>query len=541
MSSFSQQQHHHGRRRRHHRNTASAVVTTAATAAVAYGSYRLAQWYLKEDDESEVGVEHPLEEDFPSVFEQKEQDSGTDSRNQNDNSASPNGSPNSNNSNSNSTYSWMSSAAVGVASWLIDAGSEFPIPGGGGGISSGFGATRAKPTRRQQLIRCRCQSRIAFQTCFQTLKPVLETLTDSSRQTKELKVSRRRRQALKKLDQQEQSEDEKKGGSDDERERDRDGDACTSSTLLDKNQRELELRILQEREEELWREILVETTTRMMVSSYAYTLLLLSLTVQFHWLASAPASDFSPSSSKEQQREREALLMKSHQYFLDEGIPLLVSTVRRSVERVFFGDDDDDETDEKKEILRGIQTANRNNSYPRWSNPSSQFVSSDDIEQTLYHRLPHVLNDLGMGGRQRRSRRRRNWIRFVLPDEEVFDPVWDVCKGPVWEDAQEQVLGHLWYKILRDGEFENPSDCGGRNHGWGELFRSQEIQQQQQQPLAKLMAHFKKTTSALFEETADNQDGGRTNGLRGDTQTRTTVGKVQTLPTVLELGDISLQ
>jgi hypothetical protein len=175
----------------------------------------------------------------------------------------------------------------------------------------------------------------------------------------------------------------------------------------------------------------------------------------------------------------------------------------------------------------------------------------------LYRQLPRVLDDIGAVGRQRR--RHRNWIRFVLPDEEVFDPVWDICRSPVWEDAQEQVLAFLWYDILRDGEsIDNPKNWDS-SQGWGKVFRTNgksdadhsddngkkksskhHHHQQQQQPLAKVMAHFKKAASSLFEETVNSEDDGRGSSLRGETRS-TLAGRLQTLPTVLELGDITFQ
>jgi len=500
----------------------------------------LAQWYWNEDDESEEGTEHPLEEDLPSFFAQEERArKHNGNRNGDQESANP---PPSTSSTSN--YSWLSTAAVGVASWLADATTAPRVPPGTPVNNNGFAGrspsarSRPQPTRRQQLIRCRGQTSVAFQTCFQTLKPVVEGLTDSSRQTKELKVLRRRRQALKQREEQ-PSEQQENGGSD--------GDGRTSSGATDKEELERELQALQNQEEELWREILVETTTRMMASSYAYALLLLSLTVQFHWLASTSTSEFHPDSTEEQQREQEDLLMRSHRYFLNEGIPLLVSTVRRSLERVLFGGDETDE----------YEGSTNNNSTSQWRNPSSQFVTSEDVEQTLYRQLPRVLDDIGAVGRQRR--RRRNWIRFVLPDEEVFDPVWDICRSPVWEDAQEQVLGCLWYEILRDGEgIHNLKKCDS-SQGWGKVFRTNgnsnadhsgdngkklsskhRQQQQQQQPLAKVMSHFKKAASSLFEEIANIEDDGRGNSLRGELRSKM-VGRLQTLPTVLELGDITFQ
>lgn len=511
----------HQRRRRQRRSAASAVVTTAATAAVAYGTYRLAQWYWNEDEESQEGTEHPLEEDLPSYPAEEHVGGGTDNT-----SSKPRS-----DENNESNFSWLSSAAVGVANWLVDDNNVFPGVQGGPGEQSEF-TPRPKLTRRQNLTRCRSQSRVAFHTCFQTVKPVLETLTDSSRQTKELKALRKRKQALK------------QGGQDDDAEEKK--EVCNRTITMDQEQQESELRHLEAQEEELWREILVETTTRMMASSYAYALLLLSLTVQFHWLASTAASHLDL--SEEQERKQEALLMQSHQYFLNEGIPLLVSTVRRAVEKVVFGDAEEEE----EESVLG-----RAGCSSQWRNPSSHFVSSKDVEQTLYRKLPRILDDIGMGsGRCRR--RRRNWIRFVLPDEEVFDPIWDICRSPVWEDAQEQLLSYLWYKILRDGQnCSDSSDCDSIR-GWGRLFRTnaktnsthvkssgmlgqnQNHQTQQGQPLAKVMAHFKKAASTLFDETSKNDDDGYASAKNLQCSKESTlVGRLQTLPTVLELGDMT--
>merc|ERR1712238_40546 len=106
---------------------------------------------------------------------------------------------------------------------------------------------------------------------------------------------------------------------------------------------EHELQKVRLQEEELWCEILVDTTTRMMVSSYAYALLLMSLTVQFHWLTSSQQNQ--QQQQPKQENQAEAMLMRSHQYLLNEGIPLLVQTVRRSVEKVLFNNDNDENFD----------------------------------------------------------------------------------------------------------------------------------------------------------------------------------------------------
>eukprot|EP00536_Pseudo-nitzschia_multiseries_P010801 jgi/Psemu1/326175/estExt_fgenesh1_pg.C_3420009 len=358
--------------------------------------------------------------------------------------------------------------------------------------------------------------RVAFRNCFPTLRPAIDRLTDASRQTKELKVLRRKRQALRKENRNEnENENQPEQPEVESSEDDCDGEgghSSSSSSDPDPAEREAELLRLQRREEDLWSEILVETTTRMMVSSYAYVLLLLSLTVQFHWLAAEAEAraDSGCSLTEEQQRQQqgkqEGFLMKSHRYLLNEGLPLLVST---------------------------------------------------EIELVLYQRLPRVLEDVGIGGRRRGHRRRgrrsrsRNWIRFVLPDDEAFDPIWDICRSPVWEDAQEQVLGCVWHEVLRDGDGASgiSKNASAGNFGWGGVFRPGETidgrglpndnqfgteHTQQRQPLVKVMARFKKATSLLFEDCSiEDGDNNRAE--------RTAIKRLQVLPTVLELGDITLQ
>mmetsp|Transcript_3799 Transcript_3799/g.8517 ORF Transcript_3799/g.8517 Transcript_3799/m.8517 type:complete len:597 (-) Transcript_3799:624-2414(-) len=596
MSTSSSSQQRQQRRRQ--RNTASTV----ATVAVAYGTYRLAQWYWKDDgnNENEEGREHPLEEDLPSSSyaeeeeeqQQQQQQHHQHNRNANTNanqtgdrtatatatltSTSTSSDYHPRHSSSSKNDSWLSAAVTGVVGWLADT-ANFVSP-----ISQGIpynnttnnnksatlsARSRHRPTRRQQLIRCRYQTRVAFQTCFSTLQPAIESSTDASHQTKELIVLRRRRQTLLK----EKNEQEPKPTENDHADADVDANPNTKSSSFATpvpNEQERKLQQLRRCEDDLWHEILVAITTRMMVSSYAYALLFLSLTVQFHWLAAQADSSektqsgshsFSYSTEQQQQKqeqERQEFLMQSHRYFLKEGLPLLVSTVRKSVEKVCFEDDEN----EQDVVPNNSSNSSLSRSTWRLENLSTQFVTCEEIEEVLYQRLPHVLEDVGIANRQphRRGSRRRNWIRFVLPDEEKFDPIWDICRSPVWEDAQEQVLGYLWHEILRDGGKNNTIQKeDDSSHGWGEVFRSGEMindtysrsdgrkskqqeQHQQRRPLVKVMAQFKKAVSALFEDSssADERDCNRTWSIPDE---RTTTGRLQMLPTVLELGDITLQ
>jgi len=136
--------------------------------------------------------------------------------------------------------------------------------------------------------------------------------------------------------------------------------------------------------------------------------------------------------------------------------------------------------------------------------------------------------------------------------------MWDICRSPVWEDAQEQVLECLWYRTLRDGN-NNDNNHNHVNSGWGSLFQPTDgnccddgegidgidvnvenndrnnLQHQQRKPLAKTMAQFKKAASVLFDDVSKNKIDDNAN------ERTTTIGKLQTLPTVLELGDVSFQ
>jgi len=569
-------------RRRHRSNNTSVIATTAATAAFAYGTYRLARWYCEdEDDNDEEGIQRPLEEDLSSFFSEQQPQEQQQQRRQevekksNRNDATSTTSHNSsycigngNGIDDNKNYSWLSSAAIGFADWLLVGGSSSSSNIAASNTNNNNQQQRSKRsmlrlTRRQLLDRCRYQTRIAFQTCFPTLKPVIEKLTDSSNQTKELKALRKYRIQKLKLQREQGHEQEIEQNQPEKNDIDSNNSdinkTCKNNGTKQREQirkYEHELQKVRLQEEELWCEILVDTTTRMMVSSYAYALLLMSLTVQFHWLTSSQQKQ--QQQQPRQENQAEAMLMRSHQYLLNEGIPLLVKTVRRSVEKVLFNNDDDENFDDG--ITRTANNRDKDDtSSPAscWNNPSTQFVTCKEIEQVLYRRLPIVLNDVGSGS-GRRNRRHRNWIRFVLPDEELFDPMWDICRSPVWEDAQEQVLECLWYRTLRDGN-NNDNNHNHVNSGWGSLFQPTDgnccddgegiegidvnvenndrnnLQHQQRKPLAKTMAQFKKAASVLFDDVSKNKIDDNAN------ERTTTIGKLQTLPTVLELGDVSFQ
>jgi hypothetical protein len=200
----------------------------------------------------------------------------------------------------------------------------------------------------------------------------------------------------------------------------------------------------------------------------------------------------------------QAMLMLSHQYLLEEGIPLLVSTIRQSIEAIILSQ----------------------NVVVDWTKPT-QFVTEYDVEQLLYRELPRVVK-YGSPTERTNSRKAvsRNWIRFILPDTEWFDPMWDICASPVWEDAQEQILEKLWRTLLRDDDV----------YGWRRLFDDKDSESAPQKKLvANVVAQLKKSSTLLFPD--DKQE----EASHGKGQSQTTAILLQRLPTVLELGDVSFQ
>ena len=591
----------------------SSLVTTKSVvtaAVVAYGGYQFAQWYWKgtrtprpqtttntgegneRDEKEDEETERPLEDDlFDLLFhhlpaEEKEKERDEEEQQYQSNATM----------NPASSSSWLSlltpslstttTVLSGIATMLWgDRGSRSSI-GVGGDQGQGQDQAQSYPrpppqSRRQGIAQCRYQTRVAFQNCLPTIQGVIEQLTETASYTKELKQLRKQKQVRRRRKVQQQQQQQQQEGEEEKKENTHDAAATATANANDFDFDEDET----DDEELLWCDILIETLTRMMVSSYAYTLLLLSLTVQIHsWhavgaVATAIAeadeasSTATPAAATSTCSVTERWLMRSHQYFLTEGLPLLVNTIRKAIaEEIVVGSCEGSCTEET-----AVDDATTTTTPTCWETPSQHFVTVHDIEQRLYTQLPHVLDDVSGNTRanrqnrhrrtrnrrhRRRMYRRRNWIRFVLPDENttetdedtntptheeassssssshskspvepvaVFDPIWDICQSPVWEDAQEQILHSLWYNTLRDGKQHTTTHT---NKGWGNLFV--DVQQQQQptqeikQPLATVMARFKKSTSLLFDN--DNDD---------DVIITRMIEKLQKLPTVVELGDIS--
>jgi hypothetical protein len=441
------------------------IKTVATSAAVAYGAYRLARWYWKEEEEKEKNTSHVSERERPLE--------------QNSTAPSPQA------SSSLLTSSWLSVAT----DWLVDAAAA---------TTSSLSTTTAptqnttsrqktqRPTsfhhppitgtlRRQRLMHCRQKTITAFTACLPALQGVVEELTSTSQATRQLKELRKMHKEVagKRSKQEEDS----------------------AQVQLQQHQ--------QQQQDELWKHIVIENTTRMMASSYTYALLLLSLTVQLHWISGnrellLQEGQQQLTSSTELAQ---SLLLQSHQYLVADGIPLLVSTIRRSVESIMVSD---------------------------WTRPT-QFMSVQDVEKLLYRQLPFALKYGGTANSGSTGSLGRSWVRFVLPDEECFDPIWDVCSSPVWEDALEQILEKLWYKVLRDDDTD----------GWKRLFdctlETENEMHTGQRPVAKIVAQFKKSSNLLFTGI------GKDDATPKSSNNTALLISLQKLPTVLELGEVSFQ
>ncbi|KAL3942263.1 MAG: hypothetical protein SGARI_000321, partial [Bacillariaceae sp.] len=388
--------------------------------------------------------------------------------------------------------SWLSV----TTDWLVDAAaahssvstSTVPTQNASPKAAVATHAPTAPPitgkTRRQRLLHCRQKTITAFVACLPALQGVVEELTSTSQATRQLKELRKQQKEVVEK---------------------------AKSEETDNSSEQEQLQRLQMQQDELWRQIVVENTTRMMASSYTYTLLLLSLTVQLHWISGnreALLQEGQQTESSSSTELAQSMLMQSHQYLVESGIPLLVKTIRRSVEATMLGN-------------------HSNSTSADWTKPT-QFMSIQDVERLLYQQIPHALK-YGSSASSSITSLGRNWVRFVLPDEECFDPIWDVCSSPVWEDAQEEILEKLWYGVLRDHDTD----------GWKHMFESSmenEMHQPPQKPVAKIVAQFKKSSNLVFAELANDDDA-----TPRASNSNTLLVSLQKLPTVLELGEVSFQ
>jgi hypothetical protein len=452
MSAPSNQQHQQQRRRRRRRPLAgtSSIVTTAV---VAYGAYRVADYFWNRTTE-----------------------------------------------NDNETVKGELSASW-LPSWLL------VNRGGTEQHQHALDPRTSLKLRRQRVFKCRNETLKAYKSCVPAMKKIIEASTNTTQETKELKLLRK--------------------GNTTNNDNNNNNDNKENT-----NQAQAQA---QARQDDLWDTIQRQSLTRLLATTYASALLFLSLTVQIHWVGGQlfrhhlNAGTITTRSSTTTTHQAQCILMQTHEYFLKQGLPLLLEAIRRALSTTLD-----------------------------WKH--TQFLSLSDI-QTAFDSLQETL-DYGAGTatttttttttttkkKKKKKKYPRNWIRLVLPessgtttttatttssndDTTSMDELWDLAQSPAWQDAQAQVLQTTW-KYLRE-------------EGWGTAFVSEtttnnnttDVQQEQQEqrlPLAKLISQFKASCQQLYK--IDDDD---TNDK--DHTTNSLTAKLQTLPTILELGDVSFQ
>jgi peroxin-3 len=332
--------------------------------------------------------------------------------------------------------------------------------------------------RRQRLVRCREETKKAMDNLLPTVRMTIEEATNTSRETKLLKKLRAQARVNKS---------------------DNGNEETNNNETTSSEEGKL-------KETQLWETIKTQAVTRMVATAYAHTILFLVLTVQVHLLGrklfeeqqNSSLSSSSPETSLESYQDSHRLvLLKTYDYFFDQGISSLIQTVRRAVSRVFADWD--------------------------VGNPSSLHMPRDLLDKALTSVREEVL--FGTSGRIRG--RPRSLLRFLLPPEDttdhleqdnalahsILDETWDLLESPVLEDAQHDCLDTT-FDLMRDS--------------WGALFVATETDSEEgtqvTQPLAKVIAQFKHTSNSFYSK------DGTSPGY---------YASLEKLACVLELGDVS--
>jgi hypothetical protein len=327
----------------------------------------------------------------------------------------------------------------------------------------------------------------------------------------------------------------------------------------------------QERQDELWQRIQSETFTKFVATTYASSLLILSLTLQLHWISGQVFQEQQQPQPQQQvgstttARRAQEVMMQSHDYFKTQGLPLLIAAIRRAIAGTPMGE---------------------------WK--PTTFVTLPELQHALGRVDAHL--ERGSGGSSGSSSYSRNWIRIIFPDptvcwnededededsttsddhddhdentEEEVNPLssmleafWDLAESPAWQDAQLQTL-QTTQRYLRDKgwgkEFyhhrqqvaDMDKECKDGSSMEGDPSSSKPTQQQQHVPLAKLMAPFKTSCGLVGVASSSTPVGGVDNSTNTTTKRKKKspsssslmlVSQLQKLPTVLELGEVSFQ
>lgn len=354
-----------------------------------------------------------------------------------------------------------------VSSWLSSLFyGEEPTPPATGAPSKTTNRRQLDPRTRHRLakqliLNCRRETIKAYTTCWPAVQTTIEAGTNTSELTKELK-----------------------------------------------NLRTLPAGETADRQALLWQQIQTETITRFITTMYATFLLVLSLTMQLNWAGGQvfrKGNDDSTEAGAESAKMAQRVMMQTHDYFVNEGLPVLLAAVRRAVE-----------------------------------------IATDDWKPTTFLTVAEIEKIFGLvdlyleRGYPPSKKHSRNWVRLLFPNAdhnmegvegesaEMLDCLWDLAESPTWTDAHTQAL--------------DTSKRFFRDHGWAPVFdkaprQPSETGELPKLPLATLMPIFKSSCGLVSVQTPITNG----NAMHSTTTLNEFMAKLQKLPTVMELGDVSFQ
>ena len=402
------------RRSRRGMRAMPSVGTVVTTAAVAYGTYKLADWVWNQ--QYHCSEEEEEEEDEDQRCQQQQQ-------------------------------SLSSTISSSISDWLFG---NSPQPSEGGDINNrnpnGFFSRRMNKQQqwkeqRRRVAMCREETQKVYESFLPIIRRMIEDYTSTNKETKE----------LKKLRSKASSPPSSSASS----------SPTTVTAVSDNNVNDTKLK-----EKELWEIIKVNSFTRLVSTATAHTILFLVLTVQIHlvagklWEQERKNNGFDPSSSSSTSSSHRRVLMKTYDYFLDHGIRHLIRTIERAVDHVVAEWDVTDPSslrttktmvdDALSEILQFVlygrsppTTTKRSRSRRPRSLLRYLVPFEDDDCNERHHQQQEGLASVGVGDATVNS---------------ILDETWDLLESPVLEDALQESLD-CTFALMRD-------------RSWGTIFDS---------------------------------------------------------------------
>ena len=413
--------------------------------------------------------------------------------------------------------------------------------------------------RQHRLHRCRSEVIAALADFLPTLKAAVERSTDFGAETEQLKSIRKARadrmRGRLEADAKAAAAAAESAGPDNAN--DTNGEKGKEVNADDDDEEEEQHAKERRRETELWESIKVKSLSRLLVTTYCHSLLLLVLTVQVHLLggrlfreeeeeaeaeqvSEAPAdgaaevnittngdatsttsslglqsrtkSKSSRSSSMPMpsyQATHRAVLTQTYGQFFSSGLADLLAAVEEGVREVFANYDVTD--------------------------PDSMHITADQFRAAATQVRAAV-----EGGRSEMLR--SALAQYIVPSEDNFtdnvtDPIaahileetWDVLESPTFAAAEREVLD-VTFAMLIEG-------------GWGGIFSPKRTdivpvgapQAGSTRPLAQVVTQLRRTTSTFYA--CAGGDGGA-GAYEEGRPPNVYLPAVDRLPTLLELGDV---